>query len=139
MLQRGKRAEGPEGSPKPQNGSGLGVQSCPRGHSSLQTPNLSWAGVSSHNTAGCAPASPGLQDPLPSPATRVPQCPIMSHTCPPCRAWLQPVLSPSTEPGETKPILFWKRLQVTPHPHSPHAGGVLVGWMGTCGCHTAGG
>lgn len=79
MLQRGKRAEGPEGSPKPQNGSGLGVQSCPRGHSSLQTPNLSWAGVSSHKHCRLCSSQPRAAGPSAIPGH---PCPTVSHNVP---------------------------------------------------------
>lgn len=77
MLQRGKRAEGPEGSPKPQKGSGMGVQSCPRGHSSLQTRNLSLAGVSSHKHGRLGSSQPRAAEPLPP-------WPHVPHHVPPC-------------------------------------------------------
>lgn len=82
MLQRGKRAEGPEGSPKPQKGSGLGAQTCPGGHGSLQTQNLSWAGVSSHKHCRPAPGCRALCHPWPCVSHGVPQCPTVSHSVP---------------------------------------------------------
>lgn len=132
MLQRGKRAEGPEGSPKPQNGSGLGAQTCPGGHSSLPTLNPSWAGVSSHNH--CRPA-PGRRAPC-HPWPQDPQCPTVSHSVPhadsPAPAHAEPqhkargnqthphLAKPSGDPSPPLPPCWWG------------SGGALVGlwWDG---------
>lgn len=149
VLQRRKRAEGPEGSPKPQKGSGLGVQTCPRGHSSLQTPNLSLTGASSRNHYRLCSSQPQAAEPSAIPGhtcpTRVPQCPTrVPHVslsvpqCPTCVPHADCVALAHAEPqhkargNQTPPLLA--KPSGDPSPPQPpcqwDSGGILVGWMG---------
>lgn len=63
-------------------GQGWGYRAAPGATAPSKHRTSPGLGFPHTSTAGCAPASPGLQDPLPSPATRVPQCPTMSHNVP---------------------------------------------------------
>lgn len=114
--QRGQR-----GHPGHRTGQGWGSRPAP-GATAPPNTKLGWAGLPSHSHGRLGSSQPRAAEPSAIPATRVPQCPTISHSVPQCPTvphnvpmqtrWLQP----STKPGKTKPLLFWQSLPVPPDP-----------------------
>lgn len=125
----------------------MGAQSCPRGCSSSEHQTSLCPGFLTQprqvvlqpapgcrTSPVCGPRCPTMSPNVPEGPTQVPQGPTMPPRHP---RQLQPMLSPRTKPGQTKPMLLWPSLELTPHSPgttAPMPGGFWWGSGGMDGC-----